>query len=197
MDAKNVKIWCFIGPSGTGKTHLTNRAVSYFNAQGENNIGTIVSHTTRAMRAGETDGVDYYFISKKEFDKLDKAESTCYAGNYYCISKEEVSRILNNYKKVFVVVEINGYRQLKEAYGDEAASVFIETPEELLEERLKMRGDSPENINIRMANLKQSNEMENKKYCDFVFKNEFPAEPEEKTLKDFYEMCINDLKLFD
>lgn len=46
-------------------------------------LAELVSHTTRAPRVGETNGKDYFFVTKEEFDKLAKVESTCYAGNYY------------------------------------------------------------------------------------------------------------------
>lgn len=196
VNAKEVKIWCFIGPSGTGKTYLTKKAIKYLNNKKENTVGEIVSHTTRPMRVGEEEGKHYYFVDEKTFNELEKVEETTYAGNHYCISKQEIDRVLSKYKKIFVVVEINGYRQLKEAFGDEVGAVFIETPIELLEKRLILRGDKPEDIKKRMDNLKNSNEMDNKKYCDFSFYNTWPEENIKVNNEMlFCQMCENDLKI--
>lgn len=194
-NAKKVKIWCFIGPSGTGKTHLTKEFIDTINEEMPNSVGEIVSHTTRQKRKGEIDGKHYYFVNDEEFDKLEKVEQTCYAGNRYCISKKEVERVLSQYKKIFVVVEINGYKQLKEAYGDMVGSVFIKSPKDLLETRMILRGDKPEDVKKRLNHLEETNELSNDKYCDFVFENKWPTVKTEDIKNMFYCFCLFGLEI--
>lgn len=73
----------------------------------------VISYTTRQPRPGEFDGVDYYFVSEKEFEMLQEekgffVETTCFGGNYYGASKSEFGRILGLGKHAVVVVEPNG-----------------------------------------------------------------------------------------
>ena len=60
------KLLCIIGPSGSGKSTYVNYAINKFN------YGEIISTTTRNPRIGEKDGKDYHFVSKKEFENLQK-----------------------------------------------------------------------------------------------------------------------------
>ena len=77
------------GASATGKTETARVLSTLFN------IKKVVTHTTRPMRKGETDGVDYHFVSKEEFLKLKDedyfVETTTYNNNYYGTSKKEIS----------------------------------------------------------------------------------------------------------
>jgi len=129
-------IFCIIGASATGKTTLLENITEH-----NEDIGVIVSHTTRQKRSGEIDGKDYYYISNKEFDKLNKIEEVTYAGNRYAISREEVDRKLNDnsYSCLVVIVDYNGFKQLKNLYGDLVHSIYIYAPYRTVIKRLISR----------------------------------------------------------
>jgi len=159
------------GPSGAGKSTIINSA--------SKDIGDFyfsVSTTTRAPRDGEVNGVDYYFVSKEEFEKGIKEDNFLeYAvvhENYYGTSKKEVFEALKKGKLVIFDIDVQGHRLIREALGDLVVSVFI-TPPTLkeLENRLKSRqSDSKEVIQKRLKNAKEEIKAINE--YDFVIIND-------------------------
>jgi len=143
------------GPSGAGKSTIINAA--------SDEIGEYyfsVSTTTRTAREGEIDGVDYYFVTKEEFEADIKAgEFLEYAkvhGNYYGTSLKPVKEALLQGKLVIFDIDVQGHRLVREAMGDEVVSAFI-TPPSLteLKSRLTSRGsDDIDVINKRLQNAK-------------------------------------------
>jgi guanylate kinase len=136
------KLVLLIGASGCGKTTLGNHLKTL-------GVPELISHTTRSIREGEIDGVTYHYVTKKEFDKIDKLERTYYAGNYYCLSKDEV----NSHKEdlVYCIVDFNGVEQIRENYGAENVIViYIDVSYGQMEERMRERGDSEEKIKERL-----------------------------------------------
>jgi guanylate kinase len=102
-----------------------------------------VSHTTRAPRDGERDGVDYHFVAKPEFEKLVRdgafLEHAVYQSNSYGTSREAVERPTRDGYDLILEVEIQGAEQLRRVLPD-AVRVFIEPPSpEALEVRLRQR----------------------------------------------------------
>ena len=77
-----------VGASASGKTEVTKVLAKKYNIQ------KFITHTTRPIRVGEENGVDYFFVTKEEFEELLKQdffiEHTLYNGNYYGTSKKEV-----------------------------------------------------------------------------------------------------------
>jgi guanylate kinase len=141
------------GPSGSGKTSLA-RALETILP----NIYFSVSTTTRKIRDGEEDGVDYYFISKEEFlhqiengDFLEWAEVH---GNFYGTSFLPIEKAIEDGKTIILDIDVQGHRSVRERYGDAATSIFITTKNlVVLRERLKNRGtDSAEVIDQRVLN---------------------------------------------
>lgn len=130
-----------IGESGCGKS-TTERALV------ERGYTRTISHTTRDMRAGETDGVDYFFISEEEYDSILKegsfAEHTEYNGNHYGLHKNQVN------ENAVAVVEKEGMKQLKKLYKSRVTTIYLSAPEELRRKRMLERGDSPENVEKRI-----------------------------------------------
>lgn len=147
------KLWLIVGPSGTGKTTLVKNVV----AQGYGIEA--ISYTTRLPRASETDGKDYYFISKKKFTKMLKnnefIEHVVYNNNFYGVSKKEINeKLLKN--NVFLITEGNGAKQLKEIYKDLAVVVFLVPPSIAeLKQRLFQRNESEETVNQRIHLLEE------------------------------------------
>ncbi len=154
------------GPSGAGKSTIIESASSkigdyYFS----------ISTTTREPREGERDGVDYYFVSKEEFEEDIKAgaflEYATVHGNYYGTSLNPVKEALKSGKLVIFDIDIQGHRLVRAKIGDLVTSVFI-TPPTLseLEKRLYSRStDKDSIIEKRVNNAKE----EIKAICEFDF----------------------------
>lgn len=160
----NKRIFLLIGPSGSGKTSLGE-------CLKELGIPELTSHTTRKMREGEVDGLDYHFVTKEEFDKIEKVEYSEYAGNYYCLSKQELESKIGSNNQVFIVVDMNGANQIKAMYPEETIKIFIEASLDDLVERMRNRGDAKENIAKRISNAILDDELYNGDKCDYIIEN--------------------------
>ena len=138
-------------PSGCGKDTVISRVLEKI--EGEAFLS--VSMTTRQMRPGEIDGVNYYFISVDEFreniSKGEMLEYTCYGDNFYGTPIGPVKKLLNEGKTVFLIIEVEGGGNVKKVFP-EAKKIFIIPPSlEVLEKRLRNRAtDSDEAICARL-----------------------------------------------
>ena len=138
-------------PSGTGKTTVCRRVV-----ESDPLVEFSVSHTTRAQRPGEEDGVAYHFVTREEFARLVAAgaflEWAEYNGNHYGTSWASLDAPLARGRDVLLEIEIQGARQVRERRRD-ARLIFLLPPSlEVLERRLRSRGtDSPEAVAGRLA----------------------------------------------
>ncbi len=138
-------------PSGAGKTSLVQALVSK-NAR----IKVSVSHTTRAKRSGEEDGVNYHFVSVEQFKALvnqgDFIEHAEVFGNYYGTSESEVRKQLDMGCDVILEIDWQGAQQVRKLFPD-ACGIFILPPSrEELRSRLTNRGkDADDVIERRMA----------------------------------------------
>ena len=156
-------IYIINGPSGTGKTIVG----EYLKTKG---IRELISHTTRQPRIGEADGVAYHFVSEEVFGQIDKVEESVYAGNRYGVSKGEVIE-KNHGGDVFAVTDINGTKAFKKTYGDRVKVIYVGSTPRFLRKRMILRGDSKESIRRRIATYRNSKEMKNTKYADFIVEN--------------------------
>ena len=132
-------------PSGGGKTTLCRRLME--NLSG---LEFSISHTTRAPRGQEKDGVDYHFVSEAEFKTLiaeDKfLEWAEVHGNYYGSSLEAARKQLSAGRDVLFDIDIQGGYQIKEKMP-EAVLIFIVPPSmKVLEERLRGRASDAEEV---------------------------------------------------
>jgi guanylate kinase len=162
-------IFLITAPSGVGKTSVMNYIVEQSQFV---EIGECISHTTRKMRDGEKDGVTYYYVDLEEFGNMYNAgafaEAVSYGGNLYGISKLEIDRVLRDYKHVYIIVDFNGYKQVKEAYP-EAIGIFLHASKDDCKTNMRNRGDSEENIEVRLSTYEA--EMMNRYVYDYVVKN--------------------------
>jgi guanylate kinase len=137
-------------PSGAGKTSL----VKELRVQVDG-FSVSISHTTRTMRPGEIDGVDYFFTNSEKFEEMIAAgEFLEYAkvfGNYYGTAQATVENALSAGKDVLLEIDWQGARQIKKLLPD-CQSLFILPPSrEALWQRLQKRGqDNAETIERRM-----------------------------------------------
>jgi len=145
-------IFVISAPSGAGKTTLINRLL-----ETESSFMFSISTTTRSVRLGEMDGVNYHFVSKDSFCKMiENGEFLEWAevyGNYYGTTKKEVDRIRKSGKIPLFDVDIQGSRSLKKQIID-GVFVFIIPPSlEVLKERLTGRKtEDDEQLNLRLKN---------------------------------------------
>lgn len=148
------------GPSGVGKGTVRKAILE----RDDNEFEYSVSMTTRPMRKGEVDGVDYYFRTKEEFEAMIEAgemlEYAEYVGNYYGTPLTYVNKTLDEGKDVFLEIEVQGAQQVKEKVPD-GVFIFL-TPPDLAELKARIVGrgtDSPEVIEERMRVARQEIEM--------------------------------------
>lgn len=132
-------------PSGAGKTSLV-RALLERNAA----IGVSVSHTTRAMRPGEADGVNYHFVTPEAFEAMvERGEFFEHAwvfDRHYGTSRVEVEKRLAVGEDVILEIDWQGARQVREL-APEAESIFILPPSlAALRERLSGRGTDDDSV---------------------------------------------------
>lgn len=143
------------GPSGAGKSTIINAASSQIGA-----YYFSISTTTRQPRAGEKHGVDYFFVSKENFEEDIKAGNFLeYAevhGNYYGTSLKPVHEALNEGKLVIFDIDVQGHRLVRAKMNDITTSAFITPPTlKALEERLRARSTDDEAVILkRIENAK-------------------------------------------
>ena len=159
------------GPSGVGKG--TVRAAIF--SKGEQKFVYSISATTRLPRTGETDGVDYFFKTREEFEQMIQnkqlLEYAEYVGNYYGTPLEYVENTLAKGKDVFLEIDVQGAIQVRDLMPD-GVFIFL-TPPDLneLESRIVNRGtDSDEVIAKRMKTARE--ELELMKYYDYSVVND-------------------------
>ncbi|PJG58749.1 guanylate kinase [Aeromonas cavernicola] len=151
--AQQGTLYIISSPSGAGKSSLINALLTQHNAAGKMQLS--VSHTTRAMRPGEEQGVHYHFVSVEAFKALiasgDFLEWAEVFGNYYGTSRAAIETSLAQGIDVFLDIDWQGARQIRQQMATK--SIFILPPSRAeLEQRLIGRGqDSHEVIAGRMA----------------------------------------------
>ena len=148
------KLLVVSGPSGVGKSTITNKL------RADERFWISVSVTTRRIRTGEVDGVDYHFVSDDKFEEMIKAneflEFAEFAGAKYGTPKKAVESALQSGKNVILEIELNGARQVRKS-SKEAIMIFIEPPSwEELTTRLTNRGT--ESKNSTLARLDRAKE---------------------------------------
>jgi guanylate kinase len=179
---KGRKIFILMGGSGTGKTTLG----EYLKELG---IAEMISHTTRAMRVNEVDGITYYYVSREEFDRIDKIEWTEYpkkSGLMYCLSRNEVEGKLSHYGSVFAITDSFGMKQVQEKYPNEVEVIYLTISLKEMERRMRSRGDSEEIIQSRLLQAKETKELENHAYADHIIEN-INLEDSKRQLKEIVE----------
>lgn len=161
FELKRHGILCVVsGPSGSGKTTLCRR----FSESDEEAVYAI-SATTRAPRTGETNGTDYFFLSREDFEaKATRGEFLEYAevhGNLYGTLKSEVLNHIREGRDVLMDIDVQGAElvrnQTDEAIKASLVDIFILPPsdEELLS-RLSGRGtETQEQLDLRLANARE------------------------------------------
>ena len=148
------KLLVVSGPSGVGKSTITNRL------RADQRFWISVSVTTRLMRTGEVDGIDYIFVGEDKFNQMikdnDFLEWADFAGSKYGTPKKAVEEALQDGKNVILEIELNGARQVRKN-SKNAILIFIEPPSwEELTARLINRGtESEQSTQARLDRAKE------------------------------------------
>lgn len=152
---KKGKMIIVSAPSGSGKSTIVNWLMQ---EHPELNLYFSISCTSRAPRGTEQNGVEYFFISPEEFkEKIARGEfleyEEVYEDRFYGTLKEQVESQRLNGENVVFDVDVKGGCSIKQYYGDEALSLFIQPPSiDELKRRLMNRGtDSLEDIEKRLS----------------------------------------------
>lgn len=145
------KIYVIAAPSGAGKSTLVNALCKL-----DDGVQLSVSHTTRGIRPGEKNGVNYFFVSTIEFQKMvennDFLEYAEVYGNFYGTNINTIKEFLATGKDIILEIDWQGARQIRKLFND-AVLIFIAPPSlEILEQRLRNRKtDSLEVIEKRLS----------------------------------------------
>lgn len=143
---------CLCGPSASGKSTICRALLN-----SELPLTLSVSTTTREPRAGETDGVDYYFVSREEFERrlandafVEHAE---YGGQLYGTERSNFTRATENQVDLLLDIDVQGVSQLRRKFGESVHVVFVAPPSmKILEQRFRDRpGSTEEKLRQRLA----------------------------------------------
>jgi guanylate kinase len=162
-------LYIISAPSGAGKTSLVKQLITDMD-----DVIVSVSHTTRPIRPGEMDGVDYHFVSIDEFEQMIHQQAFLeYArvfDNYYGTARQTVEAKLSAGYDVILEIDWQGAQQIRRLMA--CQSIFILPPSiDILRQRLKNRGqDSDEVINRRMQDA--VNEMQHYAEFDYLVVND-------------------------
>lgn len=135
-------------PSGAGKTSLVNALVAQ-----QADIALSTSHTTRAARAGEVGGKDYFFVTQAHFTTMQGEgaflESATVFDNSYGTSSEAVFQQLKAGIDVILEIDWQGAEQVRRNYPDNTSIFILPPSKQALEQRLRGRGQDNEDIIAR------------------------------------------------
>lgn len=158
-------------PSGAGKSTILKKLLAEVD-----NLAFSVSHTTRAPRPGESNGREYHFVDRATFEGMrDNQAFLEWAevhGNLYGTSRAAIEAQQAKGIDVFLDIDIQGARQLREQQIQGAIFLFIAPPSLVeLEKRLRGRGTDPEEtVQLRLSNARR--EMEDAHRYDYLVIND-------------------------
>lgn len=180
------------GVSGAGKDTIKKELMKRMK-----NVDTLPSFTSRQIRPGEEEGVQYHFISKSEFeDKIKKGdfyEFDLHHGNYYGTSRELLNDKIKHGKIIVKDIEVNGTENLLKLlkHDTKIVTIFIKVEKEELKRRLIERGDNIQDIEVRLSRMDYEESKIN--LYDYVIKNdEF-----EKTVQIITTIIENEKRIED
>ena len=155
MDTRKGRLFVLVGPSGVGKGTLRTNALSDIE-----DLTYSISCTTRQPREGERDGVEYHFVTERDFeDRIANGlflEHAVVHGNRYGTLLKNVERETEAGRDVLLEIDVQGARQVREVLP-ESVLIFIAPPSlDELEKRLRCRKtESEDKIAIRLENAKK------------------------------------------
>lgn len=170
-DKPTGKLIVIVAPSGAGKTTIAHKLLDEFPR-----VRFSISATTRAPREGEQEGTDYYYLSDEEFDQAIEEQGFLewehYGGNRYGTLRSEVEKLMEKGYFPLLDIEVKGAVNVKEMYGSDCISIFIQPPSiEELKRRLVNRGsETKQSLEKRLRRAEQ--ELTYANHFDFVVVND-------------------------
>jgi guanylate kinase len=169
MINKSGNLFVISAPSGAGKTSLVHSLLEMAPM-----LYVSISHTTRAKRPYEKDGIDYYFVDQQSFLELAKSgqflEYAQVFDNYYGTSRSWVEKQMAEGKDIILEIDWQGAEQVRKQIAN-TVNIFILPPSyQTLKSRLIGRGDTEDNVARRM--LEASNEISHYRDYDFLVIND-------------------------
>jgi guanylate kinase len=157
-------------PSGGGKTTIAKKLL-----QGRDDLAYSVSATTRPIRKGERDGVDYHFLSRAEFQQRQQngefVEWATYGGELYGTLKSEIDRIFSQGRHAVLDIEVEGARQIRRNFENSLHLFVVPPSAEILVKRLTERKtEDPAILRKRIA--RAADELAAISEYDYVIVNE-------------------------
>jgi len=169
------KIDCLViyGPSGVGKSTIISKIMEIYS----DIFDFTISHTSRLIRMGETDGINYYFVCEEQINDMIKnnefIEYTKFADNYYGTSKTAINIVKNNKKVCILDLDINGIKSMKKIKEYNSLYVYIAPPSiDELKKRLEIRGEKKESIIKRIDQAKNDMNSDIHKLFDKIIIND-------------------------
>ncbi len=171
----STKLFVVSGPSGSGKTTLVNKVLTHRSLK--DLLKKSVSFTTREKRSNEVEGLDYFFISKQDFEVLRKRkkilEWTSYLGYYYGTAKDYIEAQLGKSCGLIFCLDIKGAKQIKKIYPKQSVTIFILPPSiEVLSDRIKNRCQKTLETEILQRVKLASKEIAQKDKFDYTIIND-------------------------
>lgn len=165
------KLIVLSAPSGAGKSTLCSMLLAK-----HKNFVVSISHTTRAPRGEEKDGIHYYFVDEKKFKEMIASgdfleHAHVFGRSWYGTSKTKVEESLARGVHVLFDIDVQGAQQLKNIYGKRCVTIFILPPSfEELENRLRARAtESEQAIQTRLETAKK--ELQEQSWFDYRIVN--------------------------
>lgn len=182
------------GVAGAGKDTIKKELIKRME-----NVETLPSFTSRAIREGEVEGNPYHFVTKPEFEKMiengDFYEYDIHHNNYYGTSKKLLKQKMESGKIIVKDIDVNGTEHLIDLLKNDTkiVTIFLRVPKEELKRRLENRIDkpSPEEVILRLNRFDYEESRIN--LYDYVMKND----DLEKTLQIIMTIINNEKMLED
>jgi len=185
------RIIVFTGPDGSGRKSVALAVGQTFG------MVRVISYVTRSPRKGEIDGQDYFFISKEEYEKMERdgkfLESVVIDGNRYGIRRDDVERLIDKHGYVYLVLNREGAQRLKDLYGDKVVRLFLYADRDTLEQRLKAMELDEDVIARRMSHYDE--QMDYRNDCEHAYGNYVLADTVSRiteTLEEYFQRDLID-----
>lgn len=148
MKNNNLGMIVIVGKSGSGKTSVAHELQKY-------GYQILITDTTRPMREGEKNGVDYYFRNQQEFNKLKEegyyAETVSYNAAFgYCSYGSKKDYYIGNNDNKIIILNPYGLKQVEKLNNKKYTSFYLNVPDDVLLNRLDKRGDDKKEVHRRL-----------------------------------------------